>query len=127
MIDDLARKHFPLCMRMLHNNLREDSHLKHQGRLQYGLFLKVGLWVMLCHVLNSMVQVIGLSIEEAMAFWKQAFSKKTNDEKFRKEYEYNIKHSYGLVGKMANYPARRWVLFPTLIRVSDFSTVVKQS
>lgn len=41
MIDDLARKHFPLCMRMLHNNLREDSHLKHQGRLQYGLFLKV--------------------------------------------------------------------------------------
>lgn len=90
MIDDLARKHFPLCMRMLHSNLREDSHLKHQGRLQYGLFLKI----------------IGLSIEEALAFWKQAFSKKINDEKFRKEYEYNIKHSYGLVGKMANYPAR---------------------
>lgn len=41
MIDDLARKHFPLCMRALHHNLRKDSHLKHEGRLQYGLFLKV--------------------------------------------------------------------------------------
>jgi len=45
MVDDLARKHFPLCMRMLHSNLREDSHLKHQGRLQYGLFLKVSLCI----------------------------------------------------------------------------------
>jgi DNA primase large subunit len=41
MIDAMAVKHFPLCMRSLHNGLREDSHLKHQGRLQYGLFLKV--------------------------------------------------------------------------------------
>jgi len=108
MIDDLARKHFPLCMRMLHNNLREDSHLKHQGRLQYGLFLKVRLGVIVFDRLSS-IQILGLSIEEAMAFWKRAFSRKINDEKFRKEYEYNIKHSYGLVGKMANYPARRLV------------------
>lgn len=41
MIDDLARKHFPACMRNLHENLRKDRHLKHFGRLQYGLFLKV--------------------------------------------------------------------------------------
>jgi DNA primase large subunit len=43
MVDDLARNHFPICMRNLHENLRRDHHLKHFGRLQYGLFLKVRL------------------------------------------------------------------------------------
>lgn len=41
MIDDMARKHYPACMRNLHDCLRRDKHLKHFGRLQYGLFLKV--------------------------------------------------------------------------------------
>ena len=41
MIEDLAKQHFPLCMRTLHENLRRDGHLKHYGRLHYGLFLKV--------------------------------------------------------------------------------------
>lgn len=41
MVDDLAKKHFPVCMRSLHENLMRDNHLKHFGRLQYGLFLKV--------------------------------------------------------------------------------------
>lgn len=41
MVDELAKKHFPMCMRSLHENLRKDHHLKHFGRLQYGLFLKV--------------------------------------------------------------------------------------
>ncbi|CCA73765.1 related to PRI2-DNA-directed DNA polymerase alpha, 58 KD subunit (DNA primase) [Serendipita indica DSM 11827] len=90
MIDGLAKKHFPLCMRALHEHLRKESHLRHQGRLQYGLFLKI----------------VGLSIEEALAFWRKAFSGKMSDEKFTKEHLYNIKHNYGLVGKMANYPAR---------------------
>lgn len=43
MIDDMAKKHFPACMRNLHDCLRRDKHLKHFGRLQYGLFLKVSL------------------------------------------------------------------------------------
>jgi DNA primase large subunit len=43
MVDELSRKHFPICMRNLHENLRRDHHLKHYGRLQYGLFLKVTL------------------------------------------------------------------------------------
>jgi len=43
MVDNLARKHFPMCMRSLHENLRRDHHLKHFGRLQYGLFLKARL------------------------------------------------------------------------------------
>jgi DNA primase large subunit len=41
MVDELARQHFPMCMRNLHENLKRNHHLKHFGRLQYGLFLKV--------------------------------------------------------------------------------------
>lgn len=89
MIDDMARKHFPACMRNLHECLRRDRHLKHFGRLQYGLFLKV----------------LGLSIDEAITFWRRSFSN-LQDDKFNKEYRYNIRHSYGLEGKRANYPAK---------------------
>ncbi|KIM49198.1 hypothetical protein M413DRAFT_438363 [Hebeloma cylindrosporum] len=89
MVDNLAKKHFPLCMRTLHDSLQRDNHLKHFGRLQYGLFLKV----------------LGLSIEEAIAFWRKSFSRMTDD-KFNKEYKYNIRHSYGLEGKRANYAAK---------------------
>ncbi|KAI0690047.1 DNA primase large subunit [Cytidiella melzeri] len=89
MIDDFSRKHFPMCMRHLHESLRRDKHLKHHARLQYGLFLKV----------------LGLSIDEAVTFWRRSFST-MQDDKFNKEYKYNIRHSYGLEGKRANYPAR---------------------
>lgn len=41
MVDEFAQKHFPMCMRNLHENLKRNHHLKHFGRLQYGLFLKV--------------------------------------------------------------------------------------
>jgi len=44
MVDGLAKKHFPLCMRMHHENLQKDNHLKYFGRLEYGLFLKVRDW-----------------------------------------------------------------------------------
>lgn len=39
-IDQLSKKSFPLCMRQCHETLRSKHHLKHEGRLQYGLFLK---------------------------------------------------------------------------------------
>ncbi|KAH8106985.1 DNA primase large subunit [Cristinia sonorae] len=91
MVDDIARKHYPACMRNLHDCLRRDRHLKHFGRLQYGLFLKA------C--------VLGLSIEEALLFWRKSFSN-MQDDKFNKEYRYNIRHSYGLEGKRANYAAK---------------------
>ncbi|KAK1306266.1 putative DNA primase large subunit [Acorus calamus] len=41
-IDQLANSSFPLCMRHLFEKLREEHHLKHGGRMQLGLFLKVG-------------------------------------------------------------------------------------
>jgi len=89
MVDELAHKHFPMCMRNLHENLKRDHKLKHFGRLQYGLFLKV----------------LGLSVEEALAFWRKSFSGYTEDQ-FNKQYKYNIRHSYGLEGRRANYPAK---------------------
>ncbi|KAK2466981.1 hypothetical protein APHAL10511_001239 [Amanita phalloides] len=91
MVDDLAKQHFPMCMRTLHEKLRRDDHLKHYGRLHYGLFLKV----------------LGLSVEEAIVFWMKSL--KVADDKFNKEHKYNIRHSYGLEGKRANYPAKSCV------------------
>jgi DNA primase large subunit len=39
-ISKLSVKSFPLCMRYLHETLKQNHHLKHYGRLQYLLFLK---------------------------------------------------------------------------------------
>ncbi|KAJ7940701.1 eukaryotic and archaeal DNA primase, large subunit-domain-containing protein [Mycena leptocephala] len=89
MVDDLATKHFPMCMRNSHQKLRADHRLNHFGRLQYGLFLKV----------------LGLSVEEAIIFWRKSFDR-INDDTFNKMYKYNIRHSFGLEGKRANYPAK---------------------
>ncbi|KAI8148521.1 DNA primase large subunit Spp2 [Fennellomyces sp. T-0311] len=85
-VDALVRQHAPLCMSHLHSSLRADRHLKHGGRMQYGLFLKA----------------IGLSVEEALVFWRTSFSNITDD-KFQKEYAYNIRHNYGLEGGRINY------------------------
>lgn len=86
-IDGLVQ-YFPMCMRHLHTSLRRDKHLKHFGRLQYNLFIKG----------------IGLSVEEALVFWRTSFSM-VSDEMFQKEYRYNIRHAYGLQGSGRNYKA----------------------
>ena len=52
------------------------------------------------------VKGVGLSVEEATIFWRTAFSKITED-KFNKEYRYNVRHSYGLEGGRKNYPPRK--------------------
>jgi DNA primase large subunit len=76
-------------MRNLHDTLNRDSHLKHSGRLQYGLFLKG----------------VGLSLEESLLYWRRSFKLMTDD-KFAKEYKYNIRHTYGDVGGDANRRGR---------------------
>ncbi|XP_046857638.1 DNA primase large subunit-like [Xenia sp. Carnegie-2017] len=86
-MDLLSRTSFPLCMRQLHEALRKHHHLKHGGRLQYGLFIK-GL---------------GLTLEEALAFWRSEFAKIMEVDKFEKSYSYSVRHSYGKEGKRADY------------------------
>ncbi|GAA5973432.1 hypothetical protein JCM11641_006457 [Rhodosporidiobolus odoratus] len=86
MIPQLALQSFPLCMRSIQDTLKSSKHLKHEGRQQYNLFLKGA----------------GLSVEEAIVFWRKSFSSITDD-KFNKEYKYNIRHGYGLEGSRKNY------------------------
>ncbi|XP_015757797.1 PREDICTED: DNA primase large subunit-like isoform X2 [Acropora digitifera] len=86
-IDSLSKSSYPLCMRQLHTALKEHHHLKHFGRLQYGLFIKG----------------IGLSLEEALIFWRSEFTKVMDVDKFDKQYSYNIRHSYGKEGKRQDY------------------------
>lgn len=106
MIDELSKRHFPLCMRNMHDHLRKERHLKYQGRLQYGLFLKVRSCLCICVRFDQRSQVLGLSIEESLLFWRGGFKNLTEDE-FSKKYKYNVRHSYGLEGKRVNYPAKR--------------------
>lgn len=88
-LDSLSLKAFPLCMRSLHESLRANHHLKHGGRLQYGLFLKA----------------IGVVYEDAMKFWREEFTKKMDLNKFEKNYSYNIRYNYGMEGSKKNYSA----------------------
>ncbi|KAK2824193.1 hypothetical protein Q5P01_021368 [Channa striata] len=87
-IDSLSGKSFPLCMRQLHQTLRENHHLRHGGRMQYGLFLKG----------------IGLSLEQALQFWRSEFIRgKVDADKFDKAYAYSIRHMFGKEGKRTDY------------------------
>jgi len=87
-IEQHSVQSFPMCMRFLGESLKSNHHLKHYGRLQYGLFLKG----------------IGLPLEENLRYWRQEFSKGSiPPEKFEKEYAYNIRHSYGKEGKRTSY------------------------
>ena len=74
-------------MRILHEALKTHHHLKNSGRMQYGLFIKG----------------IGVTMTDALSFWKTEFTKKIDLAKFDKEYAYSIRHTYGKEGKQTNY------------------------
>lgn len=88
-LDALSQKSFPLCMRSMYETFKKTHHLRYQGRLQFGLFLKG----------------IGVTLEDSLKFWKDGFTQKAeiDADKFEKNYAYNIRHSYGKEGKRANY------------------------
>lgn len=104
MVNDLVVAHAPACMRNLNTTLRTQKHLKHFGRQQFNLFLKG----------------IGLSVDEALIFWRKSFSNVTDD-KFNKEYRYNIRHGYGLEGGRKNYSPKESVCFFALREPCDRS------
>uniref|UniRef100_A0A3P8Z0P9 DNA primase large subunit n=1 Tax=Esox lucius TaxID=8010 RepID=A0A3P8Z0P9_ESOLU len=87
-IETLSAKSYPLCMRQLHRALRESHHLRHGGRMQYGLFLKG----------------VGLTLDQALQFWRSEFVKgKVDADKFDKAYAYSIRHMFGKEGKRTDY------------------------
>uniref|UniRef100_A0A0A9X4D7 DNA primase large subunit n=3 Tax=Lygus hesperus TaxID=30085 RepID=A0A0A9X4D7_LYGHE len=86
-IHQLCDESFPLCMKILQLHLSRDHHLRNEGRYQYTLFLKG----------------IGLSLANAVVFWKAHFTKKMDETVFMKRYSYHIRHAYGTEGKMADY------------------------
>ncbi|GCE99280.1 DNA primase subunit pri2 [Zygosaccharomyces mellis] len=83
---------FPLCAKNLFNGLQQQHHLRYNGRQQLSFFLKG----------------IGLSADEALRFWAEAFTAKGGSmtmDKFNKEYRYNFRHNYGLEGSRISYRA----------------------
>ncbi|CAH0404657.1 unnamed protein product [Chilo suppressalis] len=86
-LDSLSVKSYPLCMRQLHEQLRLSHHLKHGGRLQYGLFLKG----------------IGVTLEDSLRFWREEFTKIMDLDNFEKQYSYYIRYNYGKEGSKRNY------------------------
>jgi len=50
-----------------------------------------------------LLQGIGLSLEEALIFWRAEFTKLMDVDKFDKQYAYNIRHNYGKEGKRQDY------------------------
>lgn len=107
MVDGLARRHFPPCMRHLWEEGQERHHLKHYARLQLGLFLKG----------------VGLSIDEALLFWRRLFAVGTRmaEDKFKKDHVYNIRHSYGLEGGKKNYKPKSCVSSPLAHRLDSLA------
>lgn len=86
-LDKLAKKSYPICMRYCHEHLRAHHHLKYDGRMQYGLFLKG----------------IGVTLEDSIRFWREEFTKLLDVDTFTKNYQYTIEHNYGKRGSMINY------------------------
>ena len=87
-VDIYASRTFPLCMYLIQKHINDYSHLMHNGRLQYILFLKGA----------------GLPLKESIEFFKKKYEKKTPSDKFEKQYAYGIRHSYGEEGKRMDYP-----------------------
>lgn len=83
----LAQDHFPLCMSHMYDRLMDERHLRHKGRQQFGLFLKG----------------IGMPLDQALKFWKAAFSPRTPADQFDKNYAYGVRHMFGKEGKRADY------------------------
>ena len=73
----LSKTNFPLCMKSMQEVINTTHHIKYKARLQYGLFLKG----------------IGLTLEDAIQFFREEFTKRTDvdGDKFEKEYVYGIR------------------------------------
>jgi DNA primase large subunit len=69
-------------MYLMYKRFHAFHKLKHNGRLQLGLFLKG----------------IGLNMNDSLEFWRRELSKLVGADGFEKQYAYNVKYNYGHVG-----------------------------
>ena len=86
-VDQAADLNMPLCAKFMHKQLKTEHKLKHWARQQYGLFLKGA----------------GLSLEDALMFWENHFSKVMSHDEFMKKHSYNVRHNYGKEGARKDY------------------------
>jgi len=63
-------------------------------------------------------QGIGLPLDEAVVFWRRMYGATMSDDKFNKEYKYNIRHSYGQEGKRTNYAPKRYAFLSLSLLLS---------
>lgn len=70
-------------MQRMYKKLCETNHLYYDGREQLGRFLRG----------------IGLSMEGALEFFQNHFTRSISIDKFTKEYAYNIRYMYGKEGR----------------------------
>ena len=81
-IDAVSKKYFPPCMLHLNRKLKENNHLKHEGRRQLWLFFKG----------------CGMDVNDNKQYFNKYLSLKVSNSEL-KSHMYNIEHAYGLVGK----------------------------
>lgn len=92
---NLKRKLLPPCMLLSFNSLFVNHRLAHDPRYRLTLFLKS----------------IGVPLNDTLMLFKQEYSKCGNPgstcthtwEEHYKKIEYNIRHTYGIVGSRKNY------------------------
>lgn len=100
----LSKKSFPLCMKNSHDILRDKHHLKYNGRLHYGLFLKA----------------IGVTLEDSLKFFHDEFVKIMDEDRFAKQYTYGIRYNYGKEGSRINFsPYSCMKIITTAVGVGD--------
>lgn len=108
-------------MRHLQDTLAEVHHLKHGGRLQYGLFLKVvhnqllllqrfhrsclGYWPVPSRIDDFLEDGVSESYGSRQGIWNWLTLRLCLTEilQFDKEYSYNVRHSYGQEGRRKSY------------------------
>ncbi|XP_074600265.1 uncharacterized protein LOC141854473 [Brevipalpus obovatus] len=80
-------QYFPLCMYNLYQSMSRDHHLRHFGRIQYGLFLKS----------------IGMRMVDLIDYFRHEFRQRVPEEKFDARYGYFFKYIYGQVGRKVDF------------------------
>ena len=81
-MEGIWKKLFPPCMLHLNQKIKQNSHLKHEGRRQLWLFLKG----------------CGMDVHDNKEYFRRHFQAKVSASDL-KSHMYNIEHAYGLVGK----------------------------